>query len=272
MKTKASVIVPVFNAFCWAKSINESIEQNLEAVGELILVNDGDTDDFTNLFKYLQESLRIPIASLHTLGKEGPGRARNIGLDHASLDYIAFLDTDDQWLPGSLQKRLDVLSRSNDYPFVYSSYNRIATDGQITNITFVPNFAALEYLYVTNFIATPSVVIRRSSLLGMRFKEIGHEDYEFWLRIIKMAGAPAIGFVDPIINVRTATGSASSVKKHAALWHYEILQNNGIPWAIRILLFVGYAINGVVKRKRYQYRPLFFGLNRIVGWWLSRQE
>jgi teichuronic acid biosynthesis glycosyltransferase TuaG len=269
MNLKVSVIIPVFNGFRWVASIIDSIQQNLSNIGELILINDGSLDDFLNLEKEIRKLSDFPISCFYTKGKEGPGIARNIGLDNVSFDFIAFLDTDDQWLPGSLEKRLDALVKSKTSPFVYSSYYRITPDGKITNITLVPDSANLESLFVTNFIATPSVIVRRSSLNKMRFKQIGHEDYDFWLRLIHSSGQAAIGVVEPVINVRTASGSVSSVKSNAAIWHFKILSDNCIPVFIRSLLFVGYALNGILKRKRYKYKPLFFGLNHLVSFWLS---
>jgi teichuronic acid biosynthesis glycosyltransferase TuaG len=272
MNDKVSVIIPVYNASRWAESMAESIQENLATVGELLLVNDGDKEDFAILLGKMQASLNIPIHSLCTRGREGPGKARNIGIDHASFEYIAFLDCDDQWSPNSLEKRLALLKRSNGAPFVYSSYYRLSLDGRVTNLTKVPPLAKLEMLFVTNFIATPSVVIQRASLGNLRFKVIGHEDYDFWLRLIRFAGADAIGLVEPVVNVRTATGSVSSAKTHAALWHYRILISHGIPLALRLLLFAGYCANALLKRKIRLYTPLFFGFDHIMGWWLSQRN
>ena len=272
MNEKASVVIPIYNASRWAESMAESIKTNLATIGELILVNDGDTEDFAILLEKMRASLSIPIYSLCTQGRKGPGKARNIGIDHASFEYLAFLDCDDQWCPGSLEKRLTLLKRSDGAPFVYSSYNRISVDGRVTNITRVPDLAKLEMLFVTNFIATPSVVIRRATLGEMRFKEIGHEDYDFWLRLIRFAGVAAIGLVEPVVNVRTAMGSVSSAKSHAALWHYRILRSHGIPLALRLLLFGGYCVNALLKRRLHMYTPFFLGIDHIVGWWLSQRK
>ena len=272
MKDKASIIIPVYNASRWTNSLTESIKTNLEAVGELILINDGDKEDFAILLAKMRASLTIPIFNLNTQGREGPGKARNIGINHASFEFIAFLDCDDQWFPGSLVKRINLLKLSDDAPFVYSSYYRITLDGRVTNITRVPALAKLEMLFVTNFIATPSVVIRLASLGDVRFKEIGHEDYDFWLRLIRFAGKGAIGLVEPVINVRTATGSISSAKTHAALWHYRILRSHGIPLALRLLLFSGYSANALLKRRIRMYTPLFFGFDHIVGRWLTQRK
>jgi teichuronic acid biosynthesis glycosyltransferase TuaG len=272
MMKNVSVIVPVYNASRWAESMVVSIKTNMTPVGELILVNDGEDGDFDKLVKIIRESVDITLYSFTTGGGEGPAIARNIGINNSSCKFIAFLDCDDQWLPGSLERRIDMLNKSVFTPFIYSSYYRISLDGEVTNITKVPAVADISMLLVTNFIATPSVVARRASIGEMRFRQIGHEDYDFWLRLIRYAGFPAIGLTEPVINVRTTSGSVSSVKKNAASWHYKILKANEIPLILRLLLFFGYSINGLLKRKIYEYRPLFFGLNHINNWWFLRHK
>ena len=270
MKKSVSVVVPVFNASRWAESIAISIETNIVPIGQLILVNDGEEEDFVKLVKYIRAFLSIPINCFTTNGKEGPAIARNIGINQSLLEYIAFLDCDDQWLPRSLEKRLNLLNRVGEAPFVYSSYYRTSLNGQVTNITRVPPEAGMAKLLVTNFIATPSVVVRRTALMDIRFRPVGHEDYDFWLRLIGVSGASAVGLMEPVVNVRTVDGSLSAVKKHAARWHYKILKENAIPLHIRLLLFLGYLINGILKRKIYDYKPLFFGLDLIMKWWIPR--
>ena len=267
-----SVVVPAYNASRWAESIVTSIKTNSAHVGELILVNDGDKDDFDELVEKVQAYLSLPVLCFSTDGREGPGKARNIGINNASFSYIAFLDCDDQWLPDSLRKRLNLLSLCIDAPFVYSSYYRVSLDGLVTNITRVPAVAKLEMLFATNFIATPSVVIRRSSIGGMRFKQVGHEDYDFWLRLIQASGVTAVGLVEPVIRVVTSAGSVSHVKKDAFRWHYEILRSNGVPLALRIILFAVYAINGLLKRKVFEYKPIFFCSHHITRQWLLRHK
>ena len=269
---KVSVIIPVYNASRWAESIVDSINSNFARIGEVLLVNDGDEKDFIEFFKKVQASINIPIRNFSSQGKEGPGKARNIGMDYASFEYIAFHDCDDVWSAGSLEKRLELLDRNDRAPFVYSSYYRINMNGQVTNLTIVPPVAKLENLFVTNFIFLSSVIARRTSVGEMRFKEIGHEDYDFWLRLIIASGANAVGLKNPVCNLRAVHGSVSSVKSQAAKWHYRILRSNDIPLVLRLLLFTSYSINGLLKRKIYKYRPFFFCLDRLVGLWLSQRH
>ena len=101
-----TVIVPAWNAGSYIAETVESVLGQTHQRWELIVVDDGSTDDTA-------ERLRPYRASLRYLRQEnaGPGAARNTGLSAARGDYIAFLDADDLWLPEKLAVQLAVARR-----------------------------------------------------------------------------------------------------------------------------------------------------------------
>jgi len=104
---RVSVIIPNFN---YARFLNQAIEsvlnQSYQNV-ELIVVNNGSTDNSLEvLSKY---HFRLKIIDQKNLGQSG---ARNSGLLIATGEYIAFLDADDFWEPSKLQKQVDIISAS----------------------------------------------------------------------------------------------------------------------------------------------------------------
>ena len=268
--SSVSVVIPVYNGSRWAESIIETIRGNKEEICEVILINDGDKADFKLLLNKLRSEFGKTIKEMEAGFRTGPGNARNIGLDFAKSEMVAFLDCDDRWCVGSLKKRLELLCANPCAPFVFSSYQRINENGLITNVTSVPNKIGIEQLFVTNFIATPSVVLRKNRLKGTRFKKRGHEDYDFWLRLLKVNNTSAYGLTEPLVFVQTVRDSLSSKKGQAARWHYEILTDFNVPVLLKWLLFSGYALNGWLKRRQRTYRPLFFGVDKLVGLWLSQ--
>lgn len=256
---KASVIIPAFNANRWATSLTYSLSNNANEIGEVIVINDGDLQDFQLLQSYLIDSLpNITFVFLSTTGRQGPATARNLGIDNARHDYIAFLDCDDVWLPESLRKRLELLAVNTMTPFVFSSCTYIDLHDRIISYVQAPKSANYMSLLQTNYINTASVVLRKSSLNGKRFPIRGHEDFALWLDILSEAISEARGLSERIILIRKSPDSLSSRKISAAHWHWNILTNQGIPTIQRVGYFLVYAINAILKRTQKSYRPLFF--------------
>jgi len=264
-----SVIIPVYNGYKWASGIIKSLTGNTNSVDELILVNDGDVLDFLKLSEMLHLYFNFPIIVVHTLGREGPAVARNIGIEYAKNEYIAFLDCDDIWLAGSLGKRVDILVNNPDASYSYCSFQYISEQGYLLNIYHVPKVTKLCQLLVTNYNLVPTLVIRREVLGNKRFPLMGHEDYGLLLDLLTTKSAYAIGLDEVGCQIRVVSDSISSNKKQSIIWHWTILKNYGLPVNLRSFLFIGYAVNGLLKRKLYYSRPIFFGLDFLANIWLK---
>ena len=104
MNSLISVIIPVFNRKDIVLEAIQSVLQQMPKNYEVIVVDDGSTDNTANYI----ESLNLPV---HVIRKENGGvaSARNAGIRIAKGEYIAFLDSDDLWLPGILKAQLEYL-------------------------------------------------------------------------------------------------------------------------------------------------------------------
>ena len=93
-----SVIMPVYNAVAFLeKAVNSAL--SLEEVGEILLIEDGSRDDSLELCKKLSsENSKIKLYQHSDKGNHGAGASRNLGLENASQEFIAFLDADDYYL------------------------------------------------------------------------------------------------------------------------------------------------------------------------------
>ena len=98
-----SVIIPTYNAEKTIKRAIDSVLSQNEDV-EILICDDCSTD--STLTIALHYGLRLFQNNKHT---GGPNAGRNIGIKAAKGEYIAFLDQDDEWLPGKLKKQLEVL-------------------------------------------------------------------------------------------------------------------------------------------------------------------
>lgn len=119
-KPKISVIVPVYNAEKYIKRCLESIYQQTFSDYEIILVNDGSTDQSLALCrKYAGKDERITVINKKN---EGAGSARNAGIEVAKGDYLAFPDVDD-WFEPEMYHDLYDLAMTRDYDIVFSGAN-----------------------------------------------------------------------------------------------------------------------------------------------------
>lgn len=267
MKSKASVVVPVFNGYRWRETIRESLLCNSDRIGEVLIINDGDREDFDRLMHYISAAVSLPIRCFQTLGSTGAAAARNLGLDNAREPYLAFLDCDDLWCADSLAARLDLLEQSPSAFFAFGSVRLVTEKGRPISSYYVPSRGIRSTLLVTNYIFMSTVVLRVDQLGSRRFSNVGHEDYDLWLTLLSDLETDAVGCQSIMADVRLVAGSLSHNKGKAAGWHYQILKSNGIPLPVRALLFAGYACNGLLKKKLGYSRPLFFGLHHLARYY-----
>ena len=96
---KISVIIPLFNKGFIISETLESVLVQTFTDFEIVIVNDGSTDGCVQKIKDYTSDTRIRIINQKN---QGVSVARNIGVYHAKYEYIAFLDGDDEWLPGKI--------------------------------------------------------------------------------------------------------------------------------------------------------------------------
>jgi len=188
-KSFVSVIVPTYNR---ADLISETIESILNQTYknfELIIVDDGSTDNTEKVIRKFKDN-RIKYIKTDYSGV--PARPRNIGIKKAKGEYIAFLDSDDMWLPEKLEKQIKVFQASNETAMLYTRFKTIEGD-VISNRIFPENGMyksgnMFKSIYLRNLIACSSVMVKRSVLdqVGLFNADpnlIAIEDADLWLRI-----------------------------------------------------------------------------------------
>ncbi len=179
-----SVIIPAYNA---ARFIGEALDsvraQSVREV-EVLVVDDGSTDGTEDCVRR-----RCPEARLFTQANQGAAVARNTGLDHASGEWIAFLDSDDVWFPAKLERQLAHAERHPEAAVVHTSFLYLMPDGSTRprkrrgDILAGRVFRTLWESYVVQM----STVLLRASCLegGVRFNPRfpPSEDLDFFLRL-----------------------------------------------------------------------------------------
>ena len=197
-----SVIIPTYNG---SRFIKESIQSVLDQTYpniEIIVVDDGSTDNTPAIVKSIADPRIIHIRQANS----GVSMARNHGIDISHGDYIAFLDHDDLWLPHKLEKQMPFFKQNPMLALIYSdtfiiNENNFIIGKYSHKIKFFRGMIFKE-LFLSCFITILTVVIKKSA-----FFEVGPflpfkicEDYDLFL---KCAAKYPIDYIDePLAKYR----------------------------------------------------------------------
>jgi len=111
---KISIIIPCYNSEQFIDRTIKSVLCQTFSDWELLLIDDHSTDKTKDILeKYAKNDTRIKILQTKE-NSGGPALPKNIGIENAKGEYIAFLDHDDEWLPEKLEKQLAVFENSKD--------------------------------------------------------------------------------------------------------------------------------------------------------------
>ena len=124
-----SIITPTYNCGKFIGETIESVQQQTYTDWEMIIVDDCSTDDTKNVVeKYQEQDKRIKYHCLTE--NSGAAVARTKAMDLATGQYMAFLDSDDLWMPDKLEKQLEFMQKNN-YAFTSTSYQHMTEDGKM---------------------------------------------------------------------------------------------------------------------------------------------
>ena len=189
-----SVVMPCYDAEAFVADAVRSVLAQSFADLELLVTDDGSTDGSLACLAPFASDARMRVL---TLSHGGPGRARNAGLAAATGRIVAFLDADDRWEPGHLERLVGALD-ANPGRFVYTGGTSVGAEGPrpIHDAGYVPA-ATFRDLFVDVHIASPGAfAARRGDLLAVGgFPEdpawIGSEDRALYLSLARAGVLPA---------------------------------------------------------------------------------
>ncbi|RQO29940.1 hypothetical protein DBR32_13555 [Taibaiella sp. KBW10] len=173
-----SVVIPMYNAHRTIIATIQSCLQQTVAPHEIIVVDDCSTDDAA---AQILQHFGTQITLIQQNHNAGPAAARNAGWNKASGNYVAFLDSDDQWHPRKLEWCLHALEQQSTIDLLWHYYQTEPLP-VYANAPVVPRKTRFFDLLWFNPISTSCVVFRRD--LPLRFNEAMRycEDYELALR------------------------------------------------------------------------------------------
>jgi len=244
---KISIIVPMYNAEKYMEKTLQTISQQTYTNFEVLMIDDCSTDNTKKIAKSYLKDNRFTLIALKT--NSGVANARNIGIENANGDYICFLDSDDWWSPFKLEIQINYMIRKN-LTLSCMSYTRINEKGEAISEVFPPKIIKYNDLLKSNHIGNLTSMIKKQVIGSSRFEKIGHEDYIFWLEILKKNIDCYTVVAPPIHNfylVRKSSLSSNKIK--TIKWQWRIYRKNENLNLFKSLFFlIHYIFYGLKKR------------------------
>jgi len=266
-----SVIVPAYNHERYIQQALDSVAQQTAGNIELIVINDGSSDDTARLVRIFIED--HPEMIIHFIDQTNKGvcRTLNHGLSLATGEYIALLASDDYWAPERLAAGLSFLERNPEIGMVFSDcwlfcekagwwyrwseykprLSQLFKDG-------LPVADLYTEMLIQPLVPALTVLVRRDVIdsVGAFDGELAYEDYDLWLRI---AMSHPIGYIEqPLAHYRMHEGNVSNsgclmfkgmvqtIQKHFRIGPYR----NRVLKQLRILLLLAAHVIASRIRKR----------------------
>lgn len=212
-----SVIMPAYNTENYiTKSIQSVINQTYKN-WELIIVDDFSSDKTVDVVRSFDED-RITVIQLEA--NSGAAKARNIGIQRANGEFLAFLDSDDLWTEEKLEKQISFM-KENDYSFTSTEYAEMNDKDEIVYI--VKNFHILDYNGVLKYCPGNSTIIYNAKKLGKFYVPNirKRNDYAMWLQVIKKAKI-VHGLKEAHTIYRIREGSLSDDKARLIKYQWKV--------------------------------------------------
>lgn len=220
-----SIVMPAYNTGAYIAEAIRSVVDQSHQNWELIIVNDGSTDDTAGIVKsFTDERIRY-----FEQPNAGVAAARNLGLSKMQGNYFCFLDSDDTFPQKSLTARLSVFQNNPDVTFVDGCVNYVDSATQEIVKTFCPNFRGAPYpelikLNKDCFFGS-TWMVKRDRAKTYQFNEtMSHcEDLMFCIDIAP--GGQYDYTAETILNYRVAHGSAMQNLKGLENGYFALIKN-----------------------------------------------
>lgn len=208
---QVSIVIPAYNQAHYLPAAIRSARAQTFQDTEIIVVDDGSTDDTATVVAQFGDHV-------HYIYQENQGLAgaRNTGIQQASGEFIALLDSDDEWHPAFLQHVFGVARREPAAVLYYTGAQSIDAGGRDLPQILGNQLVAPEEMYWTllrsNFLIPSSVVLRTPAIVDAGLFDPAFrrcQDWELWLRLLR-AGHTFAGIPKPLVRYRIHDDSLSA--------------------------------------------------------------
>ncbi len=245
-----SIITPAYKAAAYVGQCIESVLAQDYPHWEMLIVDDKSPDDTTAAIEpYAARDARVRLIRLER--NAGPAGARNAALEAATGRYVAFLDSDDLWLPQKLRLQLAFM-REVGAGLSYTAFRRISFDAQTTGrLIPVPPRLSYARLLGNTAIATSTAIVDRQQAGELRMKKTYYDDFVLWLGLLRN-GVVARGLNVDLMRYRVVGQSVSRNKRNSALQVWKTYRDMEHLSLVRSAwCFAHYAARGWLKYRRF---------------------
>jgi glycosyltransferase involved in cell wall biosynthesis len=244
-----SVIIPFYSGVEWLREAVESVINQTYKPTEIIVVNDGSKENVDDFLYEYGERIKYIIKE-----NGGPATARNMGIEIANGEFIAFLDSDDLWLPQKLEKQIKYMI-DNGCVWSHTGYETFNTDGEKGNVIKSVNISKFEgmiypKMLFSNPIATPGIIIKKEILMTHPLWRFNNEmrygqDQYLWSNIATEYKLGAIN--EPLVRVRIRGSNAAlrarvQLRARAIIYNKVVKPNQNSKYRIRGVGLLGFKI------------------------------
>lgn len=245
-----SIVTPAFRVEALVGDTIRSVIDQTYPHWEMLIVDDCSPDNTRAVVRdWCARDPRVKLIEHVTNG--GPATARNTAIAAARGRWLAYLDSDDLWLPEKLERTI-AYAKANEAPLTFTGFRRISADAQdVGRYIGVPKQVSYSQLLRNNVIATSTVMIDRSRVGAVVMKKTYYDDFACWLEILK-PGRRAHGLDADLMRYRVVSNSVSRNKKKSAMkvWQsYREIEKLSLP--VSAWNFMHYAVNGIMKYRQF---------------------
>lgn len=245
MESLITVIMPLYNIKNYVKRAIDSVITQSYKNWELIIIDDYSND---GTWEILESYSDIRIKKIRNKENKGPAYSRNRGLKLAKGEYITFLDGDDYLDSDKFKSQIEFMKK-NRYRMSHGNYYFVDVNGNRIKKVQVTEKIDYNLLLRGNQFKIMTMMIERESIGEKRFEIIKHEDYAFFLDILKDG---VISYCDTERCDSFCTigrvESISAGKLKSALWTWNIYRKHEKLGIIKsIYYFINYVVQGFKK-------------------------
>lgn len=236
MQDTVSVIIPTWNrAHCVGAAVRSALIQTYPVL-EVLVCDDGSTDNTEQVLFEIGDP-RVRMIKGSRAGR--PAVPRNRGIAEAKGNYVAFLDSDDVWLPAKLETQMKAISNQKLKISSSNAWQVIPGKGRITPYLGISSVElTLPVLLKTNYVICSSVIARRDLILQAggfpedeNLKAI--EDYALWLRLaarnsIAYVSEPLIEYTDDAANSIRIDAKENQQRENVMRNFYDWYMQSGL--------------------------------------------
>lgn len=245
-----SIITPAYNAAKFVEDTIRSVKEQTYTNWEMIIVDDCSKDGTYSIVESIAKTeSRIRLIK-HKINS-GAAEARDTALKAANGRYIAFLDSDDLWLPKKLEHQLQFMEKVGA-PLSYTRFRRISENADVCgHLIAIPATLTYKQLLGNTAIATSTAIIDSEKTGSFEMTRTYYDDFALWMTILKR-GFVAYGLDEDLMRYRVVDKSLSRDKVKSALkvWHaYRDL--HGLGPIVSAWYFVNYTLNAFKKYRKF---------------------